>query len=414
VGKSVRSVSQQNERYSIQNGIATMIVLSSSNAYFALFAISVLGVSNYQIGLMNSLPQFIGMFAMVIGSFILNRLTVKKKFTLYSFLFTRIFLLGMMVVVYLPKGMAGWVFVFLVGLMNLPGSFANLSWQSFIADLISEKRRSHFFSERNKILTIVGMVVTSIIGLILHFFNKSNPFPYQAIFLFAFLCGIVELYFLQKHLELKKTPKKVDKKVQFGFRAFRHKPFLYFLVCALFFNFAWQMAWSLFSIYQIKNAMASGFWISAMTVTSQIGQIVSFKWWGRMAEKYSNAKMLILISLGMALAPTLTILSTNLVYLSIVFGFSGLFLSGTVLLLFNQLLEVTNKENRDSSIAIYNIMLAIIGFIAPQFGVYLLDSVSMNFAMILSTVLRLGSGGLFFMLFQYLHKQKVGFKKLVG
>ena len=412
--KSVQSVNQVNERYSIKNGIATMIVLSSSNAYFALFAISVLGVSNYQIGLMNSLPQFIGMFAMVIGSFILNRLPVKKKFTTFSFLYTRLFLLAMIFVVYLPIEMAGWVFVLLVGFMNLPGSFANLSWQSLIADLIPEKRRGDFFSERNKILTIVGMVITFLIGISLHFFDKSNPVPYQAIFLFAFLFGIAEIYFLQKHVEFKKSKRKIQNKLQFGMGAFKHKPFFYFLICGLFFNFAWQMAWSLFSIFQIKYALASGFWISAMTVSSQIGQIISFKWWGRMAEKHSNAKMLILISIGMALAPTLTILSTNLIYLTIIFGFSGLFLSGTVLLLFNQLLEVTELKTRDSSIAIYNIMLAIIGFVAPQFGVFLLDMVSMNFAMILSTVLRLSSGGLFFIFFLYLHKQEITRKRLVG
>lgn len=172
------------------------------------------------------------------------------------------------------------------------------------------------------------------------------------------------------------------------------------------------MAWALFSIFQIKYAHATGFWISVITVANQIGQIVSYKWWGRMADKYGNAKMMIPVSLGMAAAPVLTILSKNMVYLTIINGLSGLFVSGTVLLLFNLLLEVTNKDNRDSFISQYNILLAIVGFIAPQFGVLLLEQASMSFAMITSTLLRISSGGLFIFLSIYLTKKPKNFHKI--
>jgi MFS family permease len=194
--------------------------------------------------------------------------------------------------------------------------------------------------------------------------------------------------------------------------AFKDKRFVYFLICGLCFNFTWQMAWALFSIFQIKYAHATGFWISVITVANQIGQIVSYKWWGRMADKHGNAKMMIPVSLGMAAAPVLTILSKNMVYLTIINGLSGLFVSGTVLLLFNLLLEVTNKDNRDSFISQYNILLAIVGFIAPQFGVLLLEQASMSFAMITSTLLRISSGGLFIFLSIYLTKKPKNFHKL--
>lgn len=395
-----------NEKLSIKNGIATTIVLNISNNYFALFAISVLGVSNYQVGLISSLPQFIGMFAMFIGSLLLNRMEEKKKFTAISFLFTRLFLLFMFFVIYLPVEFRGWVFVFLVGFMNLPGSFANLSWQSLIGDLIPDNRRSGFFSDRNRVLTIVGMISTFIIGIMLQQFNSSNPFPYQLLFLVGFLFGIVEVYYLLKHKEEKKVRKQIKKGLSFGWEVFKHKPYVYFLICGLFFNFGWQMAWSLFSIYQIKYALATGLWVSLFAVANQIAQIVSYKWWGRMADKHSNAKMLILVAVGMASAPFLTILSTNLVYLVAVNAFSGLFVSGTVLILFNQLLEVTKEDNRSTCISNYNILLALVAFIAPQFGVFLLETVSMDFAMTISSVLRGASAFLFFGLYLYLRNQQ--------
>ncbi|AGK53358.1 MFS transporter [Bacillus sp. 1NLA3E] len=409
---SIPTINQLNEKYSIRNGIAQTIVLNGSNNYFILFAISVLGASNYQVGLINSLPQFIGMFGMLVGSVIMNKLPEKRKFTAYSFLFTRLFLLGMFFVVFIPREYSGWVFVLLVGFMNLPGSFANLSWQAFIGDLVPEKRRSGFFSQRNMMLTLVGMVVTFIIGIGLQFFSKTNPIPYQFLFLLTFIAGIFEVYYLLKHVESKKSNLAMKKSVKVGMVAFKDKRFVYFLICGLCFNFTWQMAWALFSIFQIKYAHATGFWISVITVANQIGQIVSYKWWGRMADKYGNAKMMIPVSLGMAAAPVLTILSKNMVYLTIINGLSGLFVSGTVLLLFNLLLEVTNKDNRDSFISQYNILLAIVGFIAPQFGVLLLEQASMSFAMITSTLLRISSGGLFIFLSIYLTKKPKNFHKI--
>lgn len=402
--KNGLTLSEQNETFSIRNGIAQTIVLNGSASYFPLFAISVLGASNYQIGLINSLPQFIGMFAMLIGSVILNRLPQKKAFTAYSFLVTRLFLLGMFIVVYFPKEYAGWIFVFLVGMMNLPGSFANLSWQSLIGDLIPETRRSSFFSKRNKWMTMVGMMVTFLIGVGLNFFSKSNPVPYQFLFLLTFIFGIVEVYYLLKHTEISRSVQTRNQKQKFTWSIQGNKPFLYFLICGLFFNFTWQMAWSLFSIFQIKYAYATGFWISVITVANQIGQIVSYQWWGKMADRHGNAKMMIPVSIGMALAPVLTILSTNLVYLTIINAVAGLFVSGTVLLLFNLLLETTTKETRDNCISQYNILLAIIGFIAPQVGVLLLEEISMNFAMMTSTFLRLMSSVFFFVFYLYLRK----------
>lgn len=403
--QSPSKITKWNEKNSIINGVASTIVMSMSNNYFALFAIGVLGATNFQVGLISSLPQIIGMFAMILGTAIMSRLQEKKKFTGQSIFFTRLFLIGMFFVIYLPVEYRAWTFVMLVGLMNLPGSFAMLSWQSFIGDLVSDSRRSGFFSERNRVLTIAGMITTLMIGIALKWFDKVNPLPYQILFLMAFVFGVVEVFYLNRHIEPQREVKTVKSKFNFGWDAYKYKPFIYFLICGLFFNFAWQLAWPLFNIYNIKVAHMTGFWISIITVANQIGQIISFKWWGRMADKHSNAKMLAFTAVGMATAPFLTILSTNMYYLTFVNFTSGLFVSGTVLLLFNQLLEVTREENRGSFIAQYNIMLAIIGFIAPQVGVYLLHLSSVETAMNIASGLRALSGGVFLFFFLYMKKQ---------
>lgn len=402
----------ENERLSIKNGVYTTIILNISNNYFPLFAISVLGATNYQVGLISSLPPFIGMFAMIIGSLIINRLQEKKMFTVYSFLAARLFLVGIALVVFIPDKYQVIVFIVLVGIMNFPFSFANLSWQAFIGDIIQEDRRSDFFSTRNKMMTLIGMISTFFIGIFLQFFDKTDPIPFVGLYLLAFVLGLLEINYLKKHVEPKKKELPKKRTTHFGISVFRNKAFLYFIISALFFNFAWQMCWTLFSIYQIKYAGATGLWISLFAVANSIGQIISFKWWARMADKHSNAKMLILVSLGMAIAPFITIFSTNLVFLVITNIFAGLFVSGTVLMLFNQLLDVTNEDNRSLCISNYNILLAFVAFIAPQFGVFILETTNIYTAMNISGFLRAFSGIFFFFLYIYLKRREgVSFKR---
>ncbi|XJZ25783.1 hypothetical protein ACF5W4_10205 [Bacillota bacterium Lsc_1132] len=50
--------------------------------------------------------------------------------------------------------------------------------------------------------------------------------------------------------------------------------------------------------------------------------------------------------------------------------------------------------------------LAIIGFVAPQFGVFLLEQTNMNLSMAISMLLRLLSALFFFMLYAYLKRNK--------
>ncbi|MEX2103934.1 MAG: MFS transporter, partial [Bacilli bacterium] len=110
-------------------------------------------------------------------------------------------------------------------------------------------------------------------------------------------------------------------------------------------------------------------------------------------------------ALGMATAPFLTVLSTNLLYLTAINLWTGLFVSGIVLLLFNQLLKVSPEDNRTTYLANYNVLLGIIGFLAPQFGVLLLEKLGMLHAMSISSGVRVLGGISFLIVVVYLEKK---------
>jgi MFS family permease len=386
-----------NEKISIYNGMASTIALNFSNNFFPIFAITILSASNYQVGLISSLPPLMALLMTIPAAIMLNRAAEHKKLVGTSILLARVMFLPIIALVYLPsESMQAWAFLVIIALMSIPNTVANIGWQTLISGMISESRRGAFFSDRNRFLTMVGLVSTLIIGIVMKD-ASDNVTAYQILFALAFGFGLLEVYLLMKHDE---APAQVEgpvvKKKLMEWSIFKHSGYVSFLVAALFFNFAWQMAWGIFNIYHIRVAGATVFWISMFSVGNMLMQILTFPLWKKWAEQRSNVRVFVWAAIGMASTPFLTVLSTNFYYLTFVQTISGFFLSGVVLLLFNLLLEQSPEASRTYCITTYNVLLAFMAFLAPQIGIWLLNLWGVEMAMYISSGLRLLSAAVFF------------------
>lgn len=403
----------ENEKFSIYNGLASTVSTNMVNGYIPLFAIGVLGATNQQIGLITSLPSIIGMLALIPGAIWLNSVHSKKNFAVISTLLTRLLFSLILFVPFFGSHYAVWALVVLIALLNFPGALSGLSWQSLIGDLVPEKRRGEFFSSRNRYNTIAAMAVTFATGLFLQQFQKDSAFPYQILFLAAFIFAVLEVYYLIKHKESEKPKENysaTSNNRRLSINVYKHKPFLAFVISALMFGFSSQMAWSLFSIYQIKEADATALWLSLFSVTNQLAQIISIKWWANAANRHGNSFVLFIAAAGMATVPALTVISDNLIYLTLINLWIGLFVSGTNLLLFNQLLKASPEADRTNYIANYNFLLSIVGFIAPQTGVLLLNGMGMNAAMNVISILRFAAASSFLFVAVKLDRKIIAYK----
>lgn len=389
-----------NEKISIYNGMASTVAMNFSNNFFPIFAITILSATNYQVGLISSLPPLMALLMTIPAAILLNRAHEHKKLVALSILLARIMFLFIVVVVYIPsESMQAWAFLIIVALMSVPNTVANIGWQTLISGMISESRRGEFFSDRNRLLTMVGLVSTLVIGIVMKD-QSNNITAYQILFAIAFGFGLLEAFILMKHDEpLIPGGGPLVKKKLMEWSIFKHSSFVWFLAAALFFNFAWQMAWGIFNIYHVRVVGATIFWISMFSVGNMLMQILTFPLWKKWAERKSNVRVFVWAAIGMASTPFLTVLSTNLYYLTIVQTMSGFFLSGVVLLLFNLLLEQSPEASRTYCITTYNVLLALVAFLAPQVGIWLLNSWGVETAMYLNSGLRLLSAGLFFVVY---------------
>jgi MFS family permease len=389
-----------NEKVSIYHGMASTIALNFSNNFFPIFAITILGATNYQVGLISSLPPLMALLMTIPAAILLNRAHAQKKLVAMSVLLARLTFILIITLVYLPSAaFQAWAFLAVIALMSVPNTVANIGWQTLIGGLVTNSRRGAFFSDRNRLLTMVGLVSTLLIGILMKDASDSI-IAYQVLFAIAFCFGLAEVFLLMKHEE---EPVKIEgpiaKKKLMDWSIFQHSSYVWFLVGALFFNFAWQMAWGIFNIYHVRVVGATIFWISMFSVGNMLMQILTFPLWKKWAERKSNVLVFVWAAIGMATTPFLTVLSTNLYYLTLVQTMSGFFLSGVVLLLFNLLLEQSPEESRTYCITTYNVLLAVVAFLAPQIGIWLLDVLGVETAMYINSGLRLLSAALFFVVY---------------
>jgi MFS family permease len=376
-----------NEKMSIYHGMASTLANNTSSNYIPIFAMTILGATNYQVGLISSLPPLMSLLMTIPAAIVLNRSLEQRKIVAFSVLLARLVFLLILLITYVPGSIASWVMLGLIAFMSVPNTIANIGWQALIGNIIEDHRRAQFFSDRNRLLTIVGLITTLFIGLVMR--NVSDDVgAYQLLFAFTFLFGLFEMIFLLKHKENVKDKVVQTKKNAMNWLIFKNRNYVRFLLVALCFNFGWQMAWGLFNVYNVRYAEASLFWISMFNVASMIAQIIAYPLWRKWSQKHGNMRVFVWVAMGMSTAPFLTALTTNLYYLTAMNLLSGFFVAGTVLILFNLLLENSPKETRTYCITSYNVLLAIIAFISPQIGIWLLETFKMSVAMNISTAVR--------------------------
>ncbi len=383
-----------NVRNSVMNGAYGTMATGIVSTFVPLYMLDALHANNQLIALLNSLPALSALLASIAGAFWVPRLAGYRLFSVVTFLLTRISYLVMALVPWISPAAATLV-VEVNAAANFPQTLATLSWQALMAKLVPSALRENFFGRRNAIITIVGLGGTILTGGVLQLFNPHAKGPYEAFLVLAFLLGLVEVRYLARHREPPLGERPRPLRWDTWTQLWRVASFRQYVIMAAFFNFGWQLSWPLFSIFQINTAHATGLWIGIFTIATQATEILTFRWWGKLAQRYGGLTILGVSAIGVSLVPLLTVLSTNMLYLTAVSLFSGLSLSGVTLLLFTELLNAAPTHERSGAIAFYNVILGGVAFVAPELGVFLLHILHMQGAMLTSTIWRF-AGGLFF------------------
>lgn len=400
----------KNTMFFIFEGAVGAIILNLANPFFSMFARR-MGASDYEIGLVSSLPALVGILALVPGSLLVDRSGNKKR--IVSVL---ILLVGIMYPLAALTPFLGsyrvTLFVTVIALMNWPFSVFNISWQSFFSDVMVSSFNSAF-TRRTRAATVVGTTTSLAAGLLLSYIPKSDSeriIMYQLFFSLSFALAIIQSWLLNRISVPHVFKSTEDKNNNYSMikeclnNLLHHKEFRSFIILSFIFHVSWHMGWPLFFIYQVDVIGINEAWLSYVNVAVGFAGVLTYTFWGKTIEKKGARLILVFGTLGLSINALSMILIKSQYLLLIQSTVTGLTFSAFTLAIFHNLIEVVPQKNKTINIAVYTTLINLSQFISPIIGVWLYKRTSIVFALGCVGILRLFASLLF--LLRYLRSKK--------
>ena len=402
---------QRNARNSLINAATSSVAVNLATQYVAIWAVK-LGADNLQLGYLSSWPQAVSVVSVLVVAGAVARVENKQRWTAGIFLLGRAASLLLAATPWLQEQWRVWWLIFSWVLAVFPNAAATNLLQSFLADVFPGSERARAFASRNVWASAAGTATLLLSGWLLDYV-LPDPLGYQLMFAGSFLVGLAEIYAFMRLREPEKPAGEAEsagRRERVGFSTYmetlRHKPFLQFLLVSVPFHFTWQMAWPIFTRFQVTDLGANNTWISYLTVANSIAAIVTYPWWARWAERFGNRKAVGLAALQIATAPALVALAANLKILLVINLWTGAGVAGFSLLVLNSLLEVSPSQGRPVYLAVHAALVSVSASIAPMVGAWLMDVLPTRTALGLCTIPRLLAGLGFFLMFYLVERRK--------
>ncbi len=391
---------QNNYKHNIRGGLLGTFVMGSAS-YAATF-LKALGGTDLHFAMLNALPAMIAVLALIPGAMLIDNAKNKLKTVLIICLISRLFFLFYAAIPLLPPVLQPLALVFLIGLRNAPESIWLIGYQSLIGDVFPMAHLNEIIGKRNKYNSLLTIGATFLLGIFLSLnerFAISNFTLFEILFVFTFLVGLTEIYQYKQFAFLQKPPAKGDllgKKLLGIIRTLpKHPQYVRYCSTVIVFYLGWQMAWPLYSIYQLNVLQANAAWIGYFTIVSTITQVITIELWIRLSRKIGSQFVLGICMFLMAISPCVYALSATLPMLLLAQIVVGSGTGGVLFLVFNELIYVCPQENRTLYISLFTCLTQITGSIMPFVGTYIKQLWSIYAALYLSAAIRFVGAAIF-------------------
>ena len=361
-------------RASINDGVSHAVMLGCGESYLGAFSIF-LRASTLQVGLLATLPQLFGAVMQWVGALNMDRFHSRRlavilgastqaatliPIALLPFLFGKgnlsiLFLLALMMVYYGANGSV------------VP------AWNSLIGDLVKQEVRGRFFGHRNRLTGMSTFISLSLAGVILHLFEKAGlaEVGFLVAFSAAFLARLNSVRWLSRYEDpgFRISPDQV-----FTFRQFlRRSPYSNFAKFVFFIgaiNLGVAFSAPYFALYMLRDLHFSYVEFTVVIAVSTITQFFTFRYWGRLSDRFGNKKVLNLCGWGVALIPLLWLFSPHILYLILIQIFGGIVWSGFNLASANFIFDAVSPPKRARCVAYQGLVNGIFVFIGSLGGGY--------------------------------------------
>ena len=389
-------------KLSIIEGSACSVMSGAGDTYITPYALE-LQANNAQVGYLSSFTGLLGPVSQVFGSKLMEKYP-RKKIVLAAVILQATMWLAMIALgfVFLTKGKTFYLIPLLIAayvLYALFGAFGGPAWFSLMGDVVPEKIRGAYFSNRNRICGSFSLTAAAFAAILLYYTKEWSMLIYGFIILFAIssIARFISAYFFSKHFV---APIKLEKGYYFSFWQFIKKApynnFGKFTIFVSLITFSVNIAGPFFAVYMWKDLGFNPIWFTAVNLSAGLFQIIFFPLWGKFSEKYGNRELLKVGALLIFPLPFLWLFSESPVYLILVPQLiSGIGWGAFNLATSNFIYDAVTVQRRAICVAYFNLLNgigvfagALIGAMIAQYAPVTFMNIFL-FIFIISTITRL-------------------------
>src|SRR3989338_7447837 len=338
-----------------------------------------LGAQPVQIGLLTALSGVVAPFAQLYGTRLLEQGGNRKKIVLTFTLLQALMWIPIATLAialhfgYLANASAT-IFIILYTLLIALGNITFPAWFSWIGGLSTENERGKYFSLRNKIIGIIGLIVVLASAFVIDVFRSQG----YLLLGFAILFAIATTFRLYSLITLKNqyAPSfKTKQSDHFSFISFlkRMDNFGKFTIYLALFNAALMIASPFFAIYMLEELKFSYVTLMLVTLSSTLVYLLTIPLMGRLSDKYGNKRLLQIANVAFIFSPMPWMIIRDPILLIIIPQlFAGIANAAFVIGTTNFTYDSVSPRHRPLCVAYSNIMVGVGTFVGALLGGFIL------------------------------------------
>lgn len=329
-----------------------------------------LGAGTFAFGALSSL-RFLAVAAQIPGAYWLEKTRNRKRLFFMMHLPAR---LTWLVIAFLPwlvpQHFARYrvaAFMFLLLSFSLMDAVGSISWMPWVADIIPDRVRARFLSQRQRISTFTSLIAAALAGWLLDRQPAGAMYMYTILFAVAAILGAIDvgMYWRIPNMPLPRPALRLGEMLR---RPLRDRRFRRYLVYSASNTVSGSVMGTFIWLYALETLKLTKFESNLyLIIIGAIATILTTRYTGALADRFGNRPVLMIAWVGLIVTPLMWVMAGPhsyglLVSATIIGGVCG---GATMLLGMNLTFAMTPRPARSAYVAINSLASGLAGFVAP-------------------------------------------------
>jgi len=289
-------------RWFTLEGTTSLALFSITTSGFLVAFALALGANNFHIGVLAALP-FIMQILQLPAIWLVEKIRRRKAIAVTAWFWAQAcwFPIALIpIFIQTPSSRAISLLLILMAVRGVMSAITSCSWNGWLRDLIPQPILGRLFSRRLAFATIASIIFSLAAASFVDYWRSQMPgenmiLGYTYVLLFgALFLGMSSSIFMSLMPEplmvpiLEPQPSILERLVA----PIRDKNFRQLIQFLLFWGFVSNLAIPFFAVYMLKRLGLPLSWVIALSVLSQLFNILFLRVWGRFVDRYGNKAVL--------------------------------------------------------------------------------------------------------------------------